>query len=213
MATTHAEVGLQLASARNYDTTPVRVTRADRLTTPAARKPEPSRSAAQPALTAARRLRTLRRPSWLALAAAVAAVAGLTWWITAQRAPAIDPRVLIASNLSAAQQALSAGRYVDPPENSAVHYYSTVLALDPTNAEATSGIDRIADVFLANAKAFIVDGRIADAVIALEDVRRLRPAHRRLPHDRSSAAQGNGQTGVPAHARTGNRAPPARATA
>ena len=29
-------------------------------------------------------------------------------------------------------------------------------------------------------KAFIVDGRIADAVIALEDVRRLRPAHRRL---------------------------------
>jgi TonB family protein len=183
MATTHAEFGLQLASARNHVTAPYKATRVVRRTAPvpAASKPEPSPSATQHALIVGGRLRTSPRPSWLASAIAVAAVAGLTWWIMAQRAPAIDPRNLIATNLSAAQQAIRAGRYLDPPERSAVHYYSTVLALDPANTEAASGIDRIADVFLANAKAFIVDGRIAEAVIALEDVRRLRPAHRRLP--------------------------------
>jgi TonB family protein len=181
MATSHVDVGLQLASVRNHVTTPYKVTTVERRTAPAVRKPEQSRSAAQQAFFPAARLRTPPRPSWLALAAAVAAVAGLTWWIMALRAPDIDPRNLIASNLSAAQQAVSAGRYLDPPENSAVHYYSTVLALDPANIEAASGVDRIADLFLANAKTFIVDGRIAEAVIALEDVRRLRPAHRRLP--------------------------------
>jgi TonB family protein len=181
MAISHVEVGLQLASARNHVTTPFRVTAAEKRTVAAVRKPEQSRSAPQRALIPAGRLRALPRPSWLAVAVAIAAVAGLTSWIVAQRAPDIDPRNLIASNLTAAQQALSAGRYLDPPENSAVHYYSTVLALDPANAEAAGGIDRIADLFLSNAKAFVVDGRIAEAVIALEDVRRLRPAHRRLP--------------------------------
>ena len=181
MAISHVEVGLQLASARNHVTTPYRVTTVEKRTVAAVRKPEQSRSAPQRALITAGRLRALPRPSWLALAVAVAAVAGLTSWIMAQRAPDIDPRNLIASNLTAAQQAISAGRYLDPPENSAVHYYSTVLALDPANREAAGGVDRIADLFLANAKAFIVDGRIAEAVIALEDVRRLRPAHRRLP--------------------------------
>jgi TonB family protein len=182
MATSHAAVGLQLASARDHVTTPIRVTTVEKRTPRAIRKPLQSESAPQRvALVTTERLRTLpRRPSWVTTAAAVAAVAGLTWWIMAQRAPDIDPRNLIAFNLNAAQQAISAGRYFDPPGSSAVHYYGTVLALDPANAEATSGIDRIADVFLANAKAFIVDGRIADAVIALEDVRRLRPGHRRL---------------------------------
>ena len=117
------------------------------------------------------------RPPWIVLIAAVVAVGALVWWVMSQRLPDIDPRQLIGSNLSAARGALEENRYLDPHERSAFHHFSTVLALDPTNAEAKAGIDRIAAHFIGHAQTLIAEGRFAEAVSALQNVRRVRPDH------------------------------------
>jgi TonB family protein len=117
------------------------------------------------------------RPPWFVLIAAVVGVGALVWWVMSQRLPDIDPRQLIGSNLSAAQAALEENRYIDPADRSAFHHFSTVLALDPANAEAKAGIDRIAEHFMERAQALIGEGRFADAVSALQNVRRVRPDH------------------------------------
>jgi TonB family protein len=122
----------------------------------------------------------LPRPPWIVLIAAVAAVAGLVWWIMLQRLPDIDPRALIGSNLSAGRTALAEKRYVEPPDRSAFHHFSMVLALDPANAEAQAGLDRIADDFVEHAQSLIAEGRFAEAVSALQSVRRVRPEHARV---------------------------------
>jgi TonB family protein len=124
---------------------------------------------------------TIPRPTWIVLVAAMAAVGGLVWWVMSQRMPDIDPRQLITSNLSAAHAAINDGRYIEPPGSSALQYFSTVLALDSANAEAKAGIDQIADHFADSAGKFIADRRFADAVGALQGVRRVRPEHSRLP--------------------------------
>ena len=120
------------------------------------------------------------RPSWLLLIVATAAVAGLTWGIMQQRMPEIDPRQVIANNLSAAKLAIDAKRYVDPPEHSAVHYYTSVIALDPDNQEALAGLTLLTDHFIEKAKAAILDGHFAEAALAIDSVRRVQPTSRRL---------------------------------
>ena len=120
------------------------------------------------------------RPSWLLLIIVTAAVAGLTWGIMQQRMPEIDPRQVIANNLSAAKLAMDAKRYVDPPEHSAVHYYTSVLALDPDNQEALTGLTLLTSHFIEKAKAAILDGHFAEAALAIDSVRRVQPTNRRL---------------------------------
>jgi TonB family protein len=120
------------------------------------------------------------RPSWLLLIIVTAAVAGLTWGIMQQRMPEIDPRQVIANNLSAAKLALDAKRYVDPPEHSAVHYFTSVLALDPDNQEALAGMSLLTSHFIEKAKAAILDGHFAEAALAIDSVRRVQPTNRRL---------------------------------
>ena len=115
--------------------------------------------------------------TWIAFAAALIAVAAAVWWIMLQRLPDIDPREVIQRNLAEAQQAMAAGRYTDPAERNAFHYYSTVLALDPTNADAITGIDAIADRHLTDARVLLGERRIAEAGVALERARRVRPNH------------------------------------
>jgi TonB family protein len=120
------------------------------------------------------------RPSWLLLIIVTAAVAGLTWGIMQQRMPEIDPRQVIANNLSAAKLAIDAKRYVDPPEHSAVHYFTSVLALDPDNQEALAGLTLLTNHFIEKAKAAILDGHFAEAALAIDSVRRVQPTNRRL---------------------------------
>lgn len=119
----------------------------------------------------------LPRPPWIVLVAAVVAVGALVWWVMSQRLPDIDPRQLITSNLAEGRVALQENRYIDPSDRSAFHYFNTVLALDPANAEAKAGIDKIAEHFIGNAQTLIAEGRFAEAVNALQSVRRVRPDH------------------------------------
>lgn len=173
MATDTARVELELASGRNEITAPFRQTAQRRRT-----QQEPSAaSVGAPALLPAIRS---SRPPWIAFAAALVAVALAVWWVMAQRMPDIDPREVIARNLNDAQTAMADGRYTDPAERSAFHYYSTVLALDPTNAEAIAGIDAIANRHLTDARVLLAEHKIAEAGVALEKVRRVRPDHNGL---------------------------------
>lgn len=138
----------------------------------------PASMVTQPA-TALRRL-DIPRPPWIAVVAALLAVVGLMAWMAAQRKPAIDAQAVIASSLSAGQQALREGHALEPRGRSALDYYNTVLALDPANAAARQGIDQIADRFAAQAETAIARGQVAAALVAVESVRRVRPDHRRL---------------------------------
>lgn len=115
--------------------------------------------------------------TWVAFIAALVVVAAAVWWVMSQRLPDIDPREIIHRNLSDAQQAMGEGRYTDPPERSALHYYSTVLALDPKNSGAIAGIDAIADRYVTDARVLMADQRIAEAGVAIEKARRIRPNH------------------------------------
>lgn len=120
---------------------------------------------------------TVARPPWLAFIAALFVVAAAVWWVMSQRMPDLDPQEIVQRNLGDARQAMAAGRYTDPPERSALHYYSTVLALDPANADAIAGIDAIADRHVTDARVLLADHRVAEAGVALDKARRVRPDH------------------------------------
>jgi protein TonB len=124
--------------------------------------------------------RPLPQPSWTSVVIITAVVAGITWAFVKEREPSIDARQVIAVNLASARLALEDGRYLMPPEHSAIHYYSTVLALDPTNADALRGKEVVTEMFIGKAKSAILDGRFADAAGAIESVRRIEPTHRRI---------------------------------
>jgi TonB family protein len=117
---------------------------------------------------------------WLIAAAAALVVGAAVWWTMQSRIPDIDPRQVIAANLAAARQALDVGHYVEPPESSALHFYSVVLSLDAANAEAKQGMEAVAQRMIEDVKLAIVDGRLAEAGIALERLRRISSDKRRL---------------------------------
>lgn len=144
------------------------------------RRPDPRMYRAEPTQTEAPQ--KLPQPSWMALIAITAVVAGLTWSLVQERMLDIDPRQIVAVNLKAAELAMQDGRFVDPPRRSALDYFTTVLVLDPTNAAAQNGLDRIAQHYIDRTKDAIVAGRLADAVTALDGLRQAQPGHRRLPY-------------------------------
>jgi protein TonB len=199
MATDTARVQLELASGRNEITAPFYQTAQRRRSKQL--EPDPvsvgALAAAQtiidvPLATApvpipapvadaeVRREQRGGRTPWIAFAIAIASVGFAVWWVMAQRLPDIDPREVIARNLNDAHTAMADGRYTDPPERSAFHYYSTVLALDPDNTDAIEGIDAIADRHLTSARVLLAKHRIAEAGVALEKARRVRPDHNGL---------------------------------
>lgn len=120
------------------------------------------------------------RPPWIAVIAALLAVAGLVGWMASQRKPAIDAQAVIASNLAAGQSAFRQGHALEPRGRSAFDYYNTVLALDPANMAARQGIDRIADGFVTQAGTAIGRGQLAAAIVAIESLQRVRPEHWQL---------------------------------
>ena len=112
---------------------------------------------------------------------ALAAVAVGAWWWFSDRTPTVDQRqVAIDRALFSAEQAYRAGRYVEPETSSALHFYEEALKVDPTQSDATAGLDRIADHYIQQAEALMVEGELEAAAAALATVRRVRPDHKRL---------------------------------
>ena len=199
MATDTARIDLELASGRNEITAPFHRTarhrnrRVDELPIAAGAielpasvrvvvavpaDEAPNAPPIQAGITTSSRI---GRPTWIAFIGATVAVAAAVWWVMFQRLPDIDPREIIQRNLVDAQSAMAEGRYTDPPEHSAFHYYSTVLALDPHSVDAIAGIDAIADRHLTDARVMLAEARVAEAAVAIERARRVRPHHSSLP--------------------------------
>jgi protein TonB len=124
---------------------------------------------------------SIARPTWIAFIGAIVAVAVTVWFVMSQRLPDIDPREVIQRNLGDARSAMADGRYTDPPERSAFHHYTAVLAIEPNNADAIAGIDAIADRHLTNARLMLAEQRVAEAAVAIDRARRVRPHHGSLP--------------------------------
>jgi TonB family protein len=198
MATDTARINLELASGRNEVTAPFQNTarhRRNRAAEPPIEAeatelpariivavPEdeaPDAPTIEPEITSRP---IIGRPTWIAFIGAILAVAVGVWWVMSQRLPDIDPREVIQRNLGDARSAMAQGRYTDPQEHSAFHYYSTVLALDPDNADAIAGIDAIADRHLTNARVMLAEQRVAEAAVAIDRARRVRPDHSGLPN-------------------------------
>lgn len=128
------------------------------------------------------RERSLR--PWLFTAAGVVALAAVAvgaWWWFSDRTPTVDQRqVDIDRALFSAEQAYRAGRYVEPETSSALHFYEETLKLDPAQPSAITGLNRIADHYIQQAEALMVEGELEAAAAALATVRRVRPDHKRL---------------------------------
>lgn len=183
MATQPADVEWRLALTDRQSTIPERRPSPAPAPAPAqgasgAAAAPPARAALARVLALARSLRGARRPSWLAVFVLVGAVAGAMWWWMSQQLDTA-PRALIDANLASAR--LAASERSEGMMHTALHHYRTVLALDPENAEASEGVAQLVERYVARAKTAIQDGRIADAVVALDALRQTDPAHRRLP--------------------------------
>jgi TonB family protein len=158
-----------------------------------------------------------RTPLFAGIAAAVVAVAAIAGWLLT-RGPADDTAASGATNTDApaaggakldaaaavdielqkAREAFEAGRYVDPKGSSALDHYRVALAADPTNAEASDGVHRVAEVMLARAEAALLDGKLREAGVAIKNAKAIEPSHPRVAFleaqvarevDRSAAAQ------------------------
>lgn len=124
-----------------------------------------------------------RHPWFLAGAGALVLItsAAVLWWAFSSREPAADPpQLAIDRALASAEQAMRAGNYVEPPDASALFFYTQALELDAAQPAALAGIDSIADHYLQEAEAFMVEGELEAAAAALAVVRRVQPKHRRL---------------------------------
>jgi Protein kinase domain len=88
--------------------------------------------------------------------------------------PAADDDT-IQSHLTAAEEAVTALRLTTPPENNAYRHYQAVLALDPENAEAQAGIQRIVDMYVWFIDRAIAKRRFRRATIYLARAEAISP--------------------------------------
>jgi protein TonB len=119
------------------------------------------------------------RPAWMLFAAIVLVASGAMTWGLTQRTSGIDPAALVAKHLALADSAFVAGRLLDSREGAAQHY-QTVLALDPTNLAAQRGLDAIAQSLSRRTQAHMAARELADAVIALAQLREFNPEYAEL---------------------------------
>ncbi len=96
--------------------------------------------------------------------------------------------VLIKSHLAAAEKAMRAVRFTTPQRDNAFKYYQEVLAIDPDNADALSGLQRIVDryvQFIAKAR---VEGRLDEARLYLQRAEHVLPDDPKLHRIRAELA-------------------------
>ncbi|HSC07576.1 MAG TPA: energy transducer TonB [Steroidobacteraceae bacterium] len=141
--------------------------------------------------------RSGRGPMYAAIGSAVVVVAVLAGWLlmrggsedsvpvdasTAGSAAtgAVDPAVVVETELQKARDAFEAGRYIDPKAGGALEHYKLALAADPASGEARDGVHRVAEVMLARAEAALLDQRTRDAVAAIKLTKSIEPTHPRI---------------------------------
>lgn len=97
----------------------------------------------------------------------------------------------IKAHLAAAEKAMKAVRFTTPQRDNAFKYYQRVLAIDPDNEEALSGLQKIVDryvQFIAKAR---VEGRLDDAKLYLQRAESVLPDDLKLPGIRAELTDAN----------------------
>jgi TonB family protein len=89
----------------------------------------------------------------------------------------IDP---VSAELALAKEAFDAGRYLEPRGESALDFYRSALALDPSSESAKLGVRSVADKILERAETALTAERLEEAVRNLETARDIDPTHSRL---------------------------------
>ena len=135
------------------------------------RSPTPAAAWSLPAAT---------RSAWFGAVIGTVVTACIVAWVIFSQSPDNDAQRVIAANLKDAQQAYAQDRLIEPPESNALLSYRRVLALDSNNAAAQAGVDRVADRLIDEARRFIDQQRLAEALERLQDARRVRPNNPQL---------------------------------
>jgi len=94
----------------------------------------------------------------------------------------IDNDTKILQLLDDAGNALLQDRLVDPPGQNALELYRAALALEPDNGLALLGIDRVADMLLAEAEQALKARDMLRVASAVDAARAARPDHPRLEY-------------------------------
>ena len=80
-----------------------------------------------------------------------------------------------------AQRAMHDRHFIDPSEGSALALYRSALVLDPSNGEATQGLQRLSKILFARVQTALQDRQFDVALQALETTRSIDPGDKRLP--------------------------------
>ena len=71
-------------------------------------------------------------------------------------------------------------RYIEPAKNNALEHFRQVLVMDPGNAEATEGLNRLGGLLIARARTALDERRFDNALAELEAARSIDPNDQRL---------------------------------
>jgi TonB family protein len=98
----------------------------------------------------------------------------------ATQAPVVAKPNPVDAELAQADEAFNAGRYLEPAGDSALDFYRSALALDPSNEAAKAGLRAVADKVLERAEQAVIAERLEEAVRGVEAARDIDPTHPRL---------------------------------
>jgi protein TonB len=98
----------------------------------------------------------------------------------AKPAAAPAPAGTLDEVLEKARLAMDERRYIEPAKNNALEHFRQVLVMEPGNAEATEGLNRLGGLLIARARTALDERRFDNALAELEAARSINPNDQRL---------------------------------
>jgi TonB family protein len=86
----------------------------------------------------------------------------------------------VQAELALAKEAFDQGKYLEPPNESALDLYRSALALDPSSEAAKAGVRSVVDKILVRAEEALLAERLEEAIRNIETARDIDAAHPRL---------------------------------
>ena len=80
----------------------------------------------------------------------------------------LNDKNLIQRKLAAAEEAIKVSRLTSPSEDNAYKHYMEVLAMEPDNAGALSGVQKIFDIYVQQAEKASAEGKLNMAILYLQ---------------------------------------------
>ncbi|HEY5761355.1 MAG TPA: TonB family protein [Steroidobacter sp.] len=114
----------------------------------------------------------------------------------------------VKSKLGSAQIAYLSGRLIDPRGDNALQYYRDVLKLDPKNADATAGVQKVIDTLEQRVVKALEERNAARVVTAWTALQRAAPSHPQLDSLRSQLLALSRTAPKPAQAAVANNSRP-----